>query len=128
MPTIARVCASELRVCAVNLVECVPDLVDSAGKPDVWPTLVEILEAQTESLSDAPVRLHEREDGVWVDHRDRVWVPNVNDLPIRVCVVAHAGSAGHRGIDATYQRVSERFVWEDMKELVREFVKACQVV
>ena len=59
--------------------------------------------------------------------RGESWVPDVNDLPVCVCVVAHAGSAGHRGIDATYQRICERFVWDGMKELVRGFVMACLI-
>ena len=63
--------------------------------------------------------------GLW--YRDgRILIPE-NDtlLQSRICVVSHAGSAGHRGQKATYDAVRARFHWKGLPEMVKAFVWRC---
>ncbi|KAF0707228.1 hypothetical protein AaE_013713 [Aphanomyces astaci] len=46
-------------------------------------------------------------------------------MQARICVVAHAGAAGHRRVQATTESVSEVFEWTTLKTDVKNFVTAC---
>ena len=46
-------------------------------------------------------------------------------LQQRLIVVAHAGAAGHRGQTVTLQGLRAKFVWTNMEEHVRQFVRSC---
>jgi Integrase zinc binding domain len=53
----------------------------------------------------------------------RIWVPSVAcELQQRLCVIAHAGAAGHRGINATIAALDELFEWASMAEDVSAFI------
>ena len=63
---------------------------------------------------------------IWVDKRNRIWIPVAAiSLQKRLCVLAHAGSAGHRGMDTTLLILSKHVAWNTMESDVREFVKKC---
>ena len=40
-------------------------------------------------------------------------------------MVAHAGAAGHRGQEVTLRGLRAKFIWPNMEEQVREFVRKC---
>ncbi len=68
---------------------------------------------------------HKGDIGLWcVD--GRIWIPAARlDLHARLCVAAHAGSACHRGRDATYADLRAWFYWRRQRHLVAGFVARC---
>ena len=56
-----------------------------------------------------------------------IYVPDTNRLRQRICVVAHSGSAGHRGSEVTTNRVKALFTWPHLEESVRAFCRSCLV-
>ena len=63
--------------------------------------------------------------GLFVDHKDRVFVPNIDNLRLKLCIGAHQGAAGHRGMNATVSAISARFTWPAMAKDVNAFVRSC---
>src|SRR3546814_88138 len=60
------------------------------------------------------------------DAKGRFWVPKeAEELHLRLCVIAHAGPAGHRGAAIALERLQERVVWRGMRKTVEDFVKDC---
>ena len=45
------------------------------------------------------------------------------DLQQQLCVIAHAGAAGHRVAATTYDILAKNVVWKSMKDDVHKFVK-----
>jgi hypothetical protein len=74
-----------------------------------WPTFEEI--AQVQKKGKVPVDLCE--DPVskcMVSNSKKVWIPEeAAELKQRLCVIAHAGLAGHRGINITVKALQEVF-------------------
>jgi hypothetical protein len=61
-----------------------------------------------------------------VTKNNKVWIPEeAMELRIRLCVIAHAGLAGHRGINTTVQALKEVFIWKGMQQEVATFVNGC---
>lgn len=53
----------------------------------------------------------------WVDKQGRTWISDDGvDLQQRLCVIAHAGVAGHRGIETTYDILATH-VWKSIKTM-----------
>lgn len=70
-------------------------------------------------IMDAPRRLRMDEGGsIWI-------LDNAILLQARLCVVAHAGSAGHRGIDTTFNILSKYVIWRTIGADVKSFVNKC---
>jgi hypothetical protein len=89
----------------------------------VFPKLEEIKEAQHQ-IETPPEDLH-MSDGVLVDVDDRVWIPNLNDLRLRLMIIAHSSLSGHRGVDTTLKAIQGRFVWDNVVKDVTAFCKNC---
>ena len=67
------------------------------------------------------------EDGV-LYYKDRVCVPDDNDLRKAILEKAHSGSfAIHPGSTKVYQDLKMSFWWSEMKRNVSEFVTKCLV-
>ena len=109
-----------------------PGIVNPLQKDEFkWPKLQDIARMQRSTLHSQPdvkpgglrtdvmngVRLLSRKDG-------RIWVPT-EDLRVRICVIAHAGSSGHRGIDITASRIKKHFYWKYMNKDIDLFCKNC---
>ena len=57
---------------------------------------------------------------------NQIWVPTeATNLQIRLVVIAHCGSAGHRGVQATLNALTERFTWKGITKTVQNFCKEC---
>ena len=54
----------------------------------------------------------------------RIFVPDSEDLRVRLCVIAHCGSAGHRGIQQTF-KILKKFYWPKMLPDVKNFCRQC---
>lgn len=59
-------------------------------------------------------------------HRNRIYVPDDQKLRCEILSTAHDSPlAGHRGRDATYNRVADQFYWPGLDQFVRDFVASC---
>ncbi|KAF0744145.1 hypothetical protein Ae201684_001287 [Aphanomyces euteiches] len=102
----------------------------------VWPSMAEIVDAQLRAVGEDAVpdvelvKSHVLVAGeqlpVLKTASDAVWIPlSEGELQMRLCVVAHFGMGGHRGVNATRQVLSDRFWWPHMGEDVAFFVGRC---
>ena len=63
--------------------------------------------------------------GLWF-RNDRILIPASDiEMQSRICVISHAGSAGHRGQKATYNAIKARFYWKGLPDVVKTFVWRC---
>lgn len=52
----------------------------------------------------------EQEDGLLVMPNKVIWIPDKSsDLQLRICIIAHTSTAGHRGSDATASAIHRKF-------------------
>ena len=61
----------------------------------------------------------------WINHRGRrvLWIPEkAVEIKQRLLVAAHMRDAGHRGQEATVERLRAYCVWDKMEEDVCVFV------
>ncbi|ETV76454.1 hypothetical protein H257_09473 [Aphanomyces astaci] len=88
----------------------------SAGGKAAWKAAGEDVPNVTWSVSD----------GYYVTATGKIWIPEAAvDLQQRICIIAHQGAAGHRGVGVTTQGVLERFEWRTAKEDLNAFVGSC---
>ena len=114
-----------VRISTAMLAPVSPSLDDSF----VWPTAQEIRRVQDASildtalLPDMPVLA---EDNIYRTFCGKVWIPDAStDLQLRICIVAHTGTGGHRGIRATTSSIHSLFFWNSLKEDVQTFCNTC---
>jgi hypothetical protein len=91
-----------------------------------WPTFQEILQVQEEYRRFPDNLFMDLARKCLVTKNNKVWIPEeAMELKIRLCVIAHAGLAGHRGINTTVQALKEVFIWKGMQQEVATFVNVC---
>ena len=67
----------------------------------------------------------ELREGILTDSDNRIFIPAAPEhLRVRLMVVAHAGAAGP-GQTVMLRDLQRRFIWPDMAEQVRGFVRRC---
>ncbi|KAF0720748.1 hypothetical protein AaE_010283, partial [Aphanomyces astaci] len=90
----------------------------------VWPCVVDIRHAQDQHGATKPKQATVV-DGLWqVD--ERLWIPSAaNDLIQRIMVVAHCGSAGHRGHAALVATIRRLFYVDHLADRASEFLRGC---
>jgi transposase InsO family protein len=97
--------------------------------PSDFPSESDIRHAQTRGLDAADKAMYDlskdRMTELWLDPVGHVFVPDALSLRQRLCVLAHQGAAGHRGVDPTLRSLRERFTWPNMESDVRAFVRQC---
>jgi hypothetical protein len=64
-------------------------------------------------------------DGVLLSSSGALYVPDTRYLRLRLCIVAHAGAAGHRGIPATVASLRRFFFWPTLVADVASFCRVC---
>jgi hypothetical protein len=91
-----------------------------------WATLEELREAQMSCGEDCPEDLtQDPKLRVKFYSSGLIWVPDKNHLRERICVIAHSGPAGHRGILTTQRAIASQFFWPSMSDAVPNSSKAC---
>lgn len=96
-----------------------------------WPSPDEIAAVQLSVLSGGtppPGVVFDEPKSIYVvDRLDRpLWIPDeAVDLQQRLCVVAHAGIAGHRGVEATTTSIKRTAWWSTIKADVERFLESC---
>jgi hypothetical protein len=95
----------------------------------VWPSLDQVstlqgglsaTEIEEQKLSPKLILQHT----VFTTKSGRIYIPE-SDLRTRLCVIAHSGLAGHRGIDQTFKALKKLYYWPKMFSDVKKFCKAC---
>ena len=103
----------------------IPELCSSCSEDFDWPTLTNVADVQKKVLSSKPEGLTKTE-GLWTFNASTVWIPNdASDLQLRLCIIAHTGTSGHRGLQATEKSLRSKFKWDSLTADVRAFVRAC---
>ena len=103
----------------------IPELPSSSATGFEWPTLQEIYQTQTDSENKRPGNLEKVAD-VWHNKEGAIWAPDTaSDLQLRLCIIAHTGSSGHRGASSTASVLRANYFWSTTASDVRSFVRAC---
>ena len=68
--------------------------------------------------------LHKSADGVIRADYDQIWIPT-RELKLRICIIGHSASSGHRGIESTTKTIKSRFYWMNMDKDIRNFCMKC---
>ena len=95
----------------------------------VWPTEVEIRKLQEAQLTKAE-KEHSSVDakGLWRLRADpqKIVVPEqARGLQLRLMVVAHSGSAGHRAAFTTKLTLQQRYHWPEMAKQIEQMCAQC---
>ena len=94
----------------------------------VWPTIAEVQKSQENHLQERHMSpLTRSSHDLLINAQGSVWIPFGHDgnLRLRIMIIAHTGSGGHRGIQSTTVAISKRFYWDGMREDVRSFCLSC---
>jgi hypothetical protein len=92
----------------------------------VWPTADAITALQRDHPECVGHATWCPDKKCFLSKSGQIWIPDdALDMQMRICVVAHAGAAGHRRLDATMKSVSDMFDWTSLKADVKNFVTAC---
>ena len=90
-----------------------------------WPSAAEIITAQSERKAAAPSTTKSLDSGLLVI-KGAVWIlEDCVDLKLRLLTIAHAGNAGHRVSDATWNALRESFTWTNLRNDTRSFISSC---
>ena len=116
-----------VRVCYVQVPEVGPDptLPDKQAVKQVQAAIGAGAQAVDTPYGTATV---DAEGLLRVVHQGRrvLWIPEAADeLKKRLLVCAHMKDAGHRGVDATLERLRGHCVWSSMEDDVKEMVRDC---
>ena len=131
-PSVLRF-ATVIPVFSVFLVSAVSNVVPSGlvqpllNSDFIWPTVSEICDLQAQFIhnNSVPPSLVEN-DGLFLTTDGKIWIPpTYSDLKLRILIVAHCGSAGHRGISATANSIHKRFYWKNMIDDCSAFCRQC---
>jgi hypothetical protein len=89
------------------------------------PTEEEIMAAQRADPSITTLDLHKDHADVYNTASGQIYVPDAQFLRLRICIVAHQGMAGHRGINTTTTWIAERFWWPTIERDITVFCRTC---
>ena len=98
------------------------DVVQSPLSNDfIWPDAESIIQSQRDHQDDAKDTV-KKSKGLWTV-LGKNWIPEQDaDLELKLLVIAHCGSSGHRGRDTTLSILKENFSWKMMDEDCSKFV------
>ncbi len=91
-----------------------------------WPSIDSLRDAQKRALPPSrSYATYSDDDGLW-KVGTRLWIPcAASELQLKLLVLAHCGSLGHRGRAATKSVLLENFVWKSQEKDVQTFVDSC---
>jgi transposase InsO family protein len=91
-----------------------------------WPSLEEIAQVQGKDKEPTEELVRDSVSKCLVTKSGKIWIPNeAVELKQRLCVIAHAGLAGHRGINTTVKVLQSVFAWKGMQGEVSAFINSC---
>jgi hypothetical protein len=93
-----------------------------------WPTLDEIRNATRDLTEEEATKLKLKlnANDLWMRENKVFYVPpQPRSLRVRICIVAHSGSAGHRRRQTTLARLKASFWWPTLQADVDSFLSTC---
>jgi len=103
----------------------IPVLTSATADDFQWPSGKEIRATQEEFELGRPTELH-RKNGLYRYKDGAIWIPNeAVDLQLRICIIGHTSTAGHRGTNGTESAIREVYHWTTLRDDVRDFVRSC---
>lgn len=81
-----------------------------------WPTTETIKRSQQDydSMEGKTMQRVRDEDGIWMCG-SKIWIPQGDvELKLKLLVIAHCGSSGHRGIACTLALLGETLIWSSL--------------
>jgi hypothetical protein len=117
-------------VCGVSFK---PGLCSSMHKEDfIWPDLREMCRLQKLYLTNqdqttyglTPVILN-NENALVTKQRKKIFVPDAENIRLRLCMIAHCGLSGHRSIQNTFRILRSKFFWPKMLADIQKFCREC---
>ena len=97
---------------------------DEVEWPDVNKFRISQEKYANDVTNDLELRLHHSER-LW-KRNGNIWIPHTDeDMKLKLLVVSHCGSMGHRGAAATKSVLKEMFYWKDMDRDAENFVSKC---
>jgi hypothetical protein len=92
----------------------------------IWPTTKEIKDTKVAHGLDNAGLWKYVSTGCFKNEQGQVVIPKAaEDLKMRLCVIAHAGKAGHRGINTTLKSLQEVYYWVNIFEDIKASIKDC---
>jgi RNase H-like domain found in reverse transcriptase/Integrase zinc binding domain len=91
-----------------------------------WPDASAVINAQESATCTPSICFEAREsDSIIESSSVAAWIPiDAVELQLRLCILAHTGAGGHRGVDRTFTAISAYFFWTTMRSDVSDFVKS----
>lgn len=94
-----------------------------------WPSLSHISETQAKHINDEIVHHYKLQksmmNGIPIYLKaQELYIPDDKELKLRLIVIAHSGSNGHRGVNQTLRNLN-KFYWQDKRTDVQQFCKLC---
>ena len=96
----------------------------------IWPDILEIKNLQSkitkkEIRNSKLIRKLFESDYIYMTEKEnRIYIPNDENLKAMLCVIAHTGLSGHRGIQTTMNNLN-KFYWPNMINDVKKFCTNC---
>lgn len=89
-----------------------------------WPSWSTIRESQLKNQDDQTEAVPDSCNVRRI--RGKIWIPERDlELQLKILVISHCGSLGHRGASATESVILEDFHWKGLKGDVQKFVASC---
>lgn len=102
---------------------CSADQIPPPANKIDWPDVEEFLSAQLNH--NRPPHLQGGPDGLFCEGY-AIWIPaSAAKLKLKIVILSHCGSMGHRGAEATESVVRESFTWDNRSDDIKEFEKGC---
>ncbi len=90
-----------------------------------WPSIEMVLKSQETYKQDAGSECSADETGL-IRVKGKLWIPEKDaDLQLKILVVAHCGTSGHRAVESTGSVIKESYNWATIDADCYEFVKSC---
>ena len=90
-----------------------------------WPSREDIITSQQSLTSKERTNAHKGPRGMWFKN-SKILIPDSDsDLQTRICIVGHAGAAGHRGGKPTTAAIKSQFTWTNLPRKVSIFMNNC---
>lgn len=94
-------------------------------KDIVWPTMKTIRTSQGVYGNKPPGLVWSDAISQWTT-KERIWIPEADlELQLKILVISHDGTIGHRGTDSTKSIVKKSFWCPTIDKDVKELVRGC---
>ena len=103
-----------------------PSTIYEIPHPFEWPNTDDIIASQ-KSLTNKETQGAKRgANQLWRTPKGQILIP-ASDIQMisRICIISHAGSAGHRGTVPTTRAIKLRFSFTNMDAIIKRFIQRC---